>query len=76
MASSSDAGQRKEAADILSERFGQLENREAAWQDLHKLTWDQNRIVRGMAAGALGAAFPNIPDKEAARLDLHVTQRL
>lgn len=71
MASSSDAAQRREAADILSKRFGQLKDKEAAWKDLHKLIWDQNRIVRGMAADALGATFPYVSDKDAAWVNLH-----
>ena len=71
MASSSDADQRRRAADILNDRFGQLVDKEAAWKDLHRLTEDQDGVVRWSAASALGIAFPNVPDKEVAWKDLH-----
>ncbi len=34
-----------------------------AWQDLHRLTDDQDGYVRRGAADSLGSAFPSIPDE-------------
>ena len=53
MASSSDGGQRRKAAVTLREKFGQLEDKEAAWEDLIRLTGDQDSYVRMWADDAL-----------------------
>ena len=44
-----------------------------AWQDLHRLTADQDSDVRWVAARSLGSAFPSVPDgyKNQAWQDLH-----
>jgi len=39
--------------------------------DLHKMTQDESRSVRSSAAGAMGSAFSQIPDKDQAWMDLH-----
>jgi len=63
--------ERKEAAEQLRSDFADLPDKEAAWKDLHRLTQDEDWIVRWRAAGALGSAFQHIPDREAAWKDLH-----
>ncbi len=55
--------ERKGAARQLGEYFAILEDKEQAWDDLHKLTQDKNDYVRGGAASALGSAYSHILDK-------------
>ena len=58
------------AAEQLRSDFADLPDREEAWEDLYKLTQDEDWAVRSKAALALGSAFQHIPDKEAAWEDL------
>ncbi len=59
------------AANALGAAFSNVPDKESAWQDLHRLTGDEDSDVRFWAANALGAAFSNVPDKESAWQDLH-----
>ena len=61
---------REEAVDRLSTNFAILPNKESAWQDLIRLTGDEDSFVRSGAADALGAAFSAVPDKDSAWQDL------
>jgi HEAT repeat protein len=61
---------RKRAVDSLGTAFSQIPNKEQAWQDLHKLTQDEDRDVRRGAACSLGTAFSQVPDKDLAWQDL------
>lgn len=70
MASSSDTDQRKKAARLLGKKLGRLEDKDAAWRDLHMLTGDQDSSVREGAAHALESAFSQITKKDAAWRDL------
>jgi HEAT repeat protein len=71
MASSKNVEDRKEAAQALRSAFSLLLDKEQGWQDLHKLTQDEDRGVRVCAADALERAFGQIPDKTQAWQDLH-----
>jgi HEAT repeat protein len=51
---------RKEAIEQLDHNFAVLPDKEAAWQDLIRLTRDKDRDVRCGAAGLLDAAFPHL----------------
>ena len=62
---------RREAAIQLRTSFANLPDKECAWQDLHRLTDDEDGYVRSWAAYALGAPFSAVPDKGAAWKDLH-----
>ena len=46
MANSEDVDERIRAAELLSETFGRLEDKDLAWKDLHKLTQDEDCVVR------------------------------
>lgn len=70
MVYSEDVDLKEKAATLLVEEFGLLEDREAAWKDLIRLTSDSNYIVRQTAVCCLGAAFRYVPDKENAWKDL------
>jgi len=48
---------RREAASQISNNFANLPDKEAAWQDLHRLTADVYGEVRSDAASSLGTAF-------------------
>jgi len=62
---------RREVASQLRDNFVVLPDKEQAWNDLHRLTYDRDRYVRLHAADALGHAFPHVPDREQAFNDLH-----
>jgi len=68
---SGDARERREGVEQLSSNFADLPDKDEAWEDLHRLTGDENSNVRSRAADALGSAFPHVPDKDAAWEDLH-----
>lgn len=51
--------------------FGQLADKNQAWDDLHMLVSDNANNMRREAAYALGSAFSHIPDKQQAWDDLH-----
>ena len=46
-------------------------DKQQAWNDLHRLTTDENSDVRSKAAYSLGSAFSHVPDKQQAWNDLH-----
>ncbi len=56
---------RRGAAESLGSAFPSIpdEYKNQAWQDLHRLTADQDSYVRQGAARSLGSAFPTIPDE-------------
>jgi len=66
-----DSDVRRGAAFALSSAFPHVPDKDAAWEDLHRLTVDEDSYVRRGAAVALGSAFPYVPDKDAAWEDLH-----
>ncbi len=51
--------------------FQYIPDKEQAWEDLHRLTSDEEKSVREKAAKGLGIVFQYIPDKEQAWEDLH-----
>jgi hypothetical protein len=55
---------RGSAADALGTAFSHVPDasKDQAWQDLIRLTKDEDRSVRGSAAYALGTAFSHVPD--------------
>lgn len=61
---------RIQALDQLKSNFPSLPNREQAWDDLHRLTNDENISVRSKVASALWSIFSQIPDKQQAWNDL------
>jgi len=73
MVQSENTEKHKEAVDQLKTYFKILSNKDQAWQDLHRLTQDDDCYVRRFAADAVGSAFSSIPDayKEQAWQDLH-----
>jgi HEAT repeat protein len=56
--------------DILK-HFSSVADKQQAWNDLHKLTTDENPYVRLQAAYAIGYACSQLPDKQQACDDLH-----
>ena len=72
MASSSDTDQRIKATRLLGKNMGKLEDKEAAWRDLHMLTGDLDSGVREWAARALEKAFSQVTNRDAAWKDLVV----
>ncbi len=54
MARSEDVEERTRAVDKLKNNFAILVNKEQSWDDLHRLTQDNNDSVRWRAADALG----------------------
>ena len=50
--------------------FLNVPDKQQAWNDLHKLTNDEDSYVRSNAASALGSAFSHVPDKQQAWNDL------
>jgi len=71
MASSSDAYQKKKAAELLAEGFGRLDDKKTAWEDLHGLSQDDQSDVRWSAARAIRSVFGQVPNKDQAWTDLH-----
>ena len=67
---SSEIKERREAVGQLRNSFAVLLDKEQAWEDLHRLTQDEDWNVRWGAAGALGTAFPHVPEKKQAWNDL------
>ena len=70
MANSADVKERRNAAKHL-DIFAFMYNKEGAWEDLHRLTQDEDSGVRWRAADMLGPVFSHIPDKDTAWADLH-----
>jgi HEAT repeat protein len=54
----------------LLNKFSSLADKQQAWNDLHRLTNDENSKVRSSAANAIGSAFSHVPDKQQAWNDL------
>jgi HEAT repeat protein len=48
-----------------------MPDKQQAWNDLHRLTTDEDRDIRFWASSALGFALSQIPDKQQAWNDLH-----
>ena len=48
-----------------------MPDKQQAWDDLHRLTSDEDIDVRSSAANALGPAFSEVPDKQQAWDYLH-----
>ena len=67
---SSEIKERIEAVGQLLNNFAVLPNKEQAWNDLIRLTQDEDSYVQWNASEALGPAFPHIPDKGQAWNDL------
>jgi HEAT repeat protein len=61
----------RKAIYLLKTKFLLLPNKQQAWNDLHRLTNDQNYWVRCSATEALGSVFSHVPDKQQAWNDLH-----
>ena len=61
---------RQEAADLLGDHFLTSPEKVQAWQDLQRLTKDEDGSVRLNAVTALGTAFSHIPEKSLAWHDL------
>ena len=66
-----DPKERIEGLKQLQGNFSLLHDKQKAWEDLHKLTSDQEMYVRYGAAHVIGSAFSYIPDKQKAWEDLH-----
>ncbi len=62
---------RQHAATLLGNEFDHLDDKEAAWQDLHRLTQDHHFLVRKYAVAAIELAFPNLPSDHLVWQDLH-----
>jgi len=62
---------RLSAAVALSSAFQYVPDRDRDWEDLHRLTGDEDHYVRWGAARGLGSAFQHVPDKDEAWEDLH-----
>ena len=68
---SEDPEERIKAVEQFKFYFSLLSDKEQAWNDLIRLTTDEDIGVRSGAASALGPAFPKVPDKQQAWNDLH-----
>jgi HEAT repeat protein len=62
---------RRGAIRLLEAYFSNLPDKNQAWQDLYRLTQDENIYVRGEASRALESVFSQVPDKNQAWQDLH-----
>jgi HEAT repeat protein len=67
---SDDPKERRRALDQLKD-FSSMPDKEQAWNDLHRLTSDEDSDVRFRVASALGSSFSQVPDKQQAWNDLH-----
>ncbi|WP_052725731.1 HEAT repeat domain-containing protein [Methanosarcina barkeri] len=68
---SDDPKERIHALEELKFYFSYMPDKQQAWNDLHRLTSDENSDVRHSAAFALGSVFSQVPDKQQAWNDLH-----
>ncbi len=50
----------------LKDFFSSMPNKQQAWNDLHRLTNDEDSDVRSIAARALEFAYSQVPDKQQA----------
>lgn len=70
MASSKNDEDRKRSARALGTSFALLADKDQGWQDLQRLTKDQDSYVRRDAVRALGFTFAHLPDKDQGWQDL------
>jgi HEAT repeat protein len=68
---SSKIEERKDAAYQFKYNFAVLPDKEQVWEDLVRLTHDENGDVRWHAIYAIDVAFQHVSDKEHAWKDLH-----
>ncbi len=52
-----------EAVSTIGYAFPHMPDKQKAWNDLIKLTNDEDSDVRSKAASAIGSAFFHVPDK-------------
>jgi len=69
-AASDEDEERRAAVGQLRDNFADLPDKSEAWDDLHRLTQDKDKVVWWRAADALGHAFPHVPDKKQVWEDL------
>jgi HEAT repeat protein len=62
--------ERIKALKQLESNFILMPYKPKAWNDLLRLTYDEDSSVRSSAASALGSAFSQVPDKQMAWNDL------
>lgn len=67
---SEDPKEREKALKQLKDKFSLMPNRKQAWNDLHRLTNDNDRNVRSRAVYVLGSVFSHVPAKQKAWNDL------
>jgi len=67
---SDDPKERIKALNKLKSNFSLLADKQQAWEDVHRLTSDQDLFVRSSAAEALYSVFSHLPDKQQAWNDL------
>ncbi|KAF5416805.1 MAG: hypothetical protein C5S49_04310 [Candidatus Methanogaster sp.] len=58
------------AAGALRSNFQYVSDKDEAWEDLIRMTQDDNRVVRLLVADALGSNFQYVSDKDVAWKDL------
>jgi len=63
-------GERTDGLIQLCNNFEDFPDKDEAWEDLIRLTEDNDRDMRRGAANALGVAFQHVPDKDEAWKDL------
>jgi FOG: HEAT repeat len=63
---SKDSKERRHALGELNNLFSLIPDKQQAWNDLHRLTNDENSEVRSMVAEALGSVYSQVPDKQQA----------
>lgn len=68
---SEDPKERIKALGLIKENFSLLLDKQQAWNDLIRLTNDEDSYVKSEVAYALRCAFSHIPDKQQAWNDLH-----
>ena len=66
-----DPKERIHALEELKNFFSFMPDKQQAWDDLHRLTNDEDIDVRENATEVLGSAFSQMPDKKQAWNDLH-----
>jgi hypothetical protein len=62
---------RQEAVRLLEIIFPKVSDKNRAYDSVHKLTQDNDDIVRALIAHLIGSAFPYFPDSMHAYEDLH-----
>jgi FOG: HEAT repeat len=68
---SDDPKERIHALEELNSFFSFIPDKQQAWNELIKLTNDEDHFVRSSAAFALDSAFSQVPDKQQVWNDLH-----